>query len=363
MKVGIDFQSFEDVVSIIWCLQHLSLQKIENKREFIFYDSDDSFHFVQNYSNNISDEIKDYDLKIKALHTFESWKKMNGYDFIIQSQLVENYHIWNKELKEFLDSGNISLSSASISFEHPNFYYDPLFNLNHFYYFYGFNYINYYKSKNDKLNLIGIYHKDGGKSWRDELFYEIKFNLENELNTFSSKDYTTKKLFEPYRGEYQFGFDLWGLNHISGYIDYKTTACNLIFETLQQDANNEREDDRMFGRRYITEKTTKAICFGEENIFFIWYGPQDIYEYLIRLGFWFYNSEFYKGSIKESVIDSTNELKNLKTKLGDNNSVYEYLKTNYGHKLENNVQLFYKMLNCYHKKDEVINLIKNGKRN
>ena len=67
----------------------------------------------------------------------------------------------------------------------------------------------------------------------------------------------------------------------------------------------------MFGRRYITEKTTKAICFGEENIFFIWYGPQDIYEYLMRLGFWFYNSEFYKGDIKQSVIDSTNELKNL----------------------------------------------------
>ena len=132
---------------------------------------------------------------------------------------------------------------------------------------------------------------------------------------------------------------------------------------MQHDGNYDINDNRMFGRRYITEKTMKALAFSEEEIFFIWYGPQDIYEYLMDLGFWFYNSEFYNGDMKQSVYDATDELKNLKVKLGDNNSVYEYLKTNYGHKLENNVQLFHKMLHSYYKKNEVINLIKNGKRN
>jgi len=363
MKIGIDFGSLEDISNILWCIKNLNLQKIQDKKEFILNDSNDEFIFVQNTTDRPSDTIQNCDIKIRAYHTFQEWKNMIGYDLLIQSQIVENYHIYNNDLKEFLDAGNIALSSASISFKHPNFYYEPLFNINYFYYFYGFNYLNYYKIKTDKLGLIGCYHKGGGKSWRDEIFNTIKNDLQNDLISFQNRDYNYKNLYQPYSNEYEIGFNLWGLNHISGYIDYKMASCNLIFETMQHNGNNEEHDTRMFDRRYITEKTTKALIYGQEEIFFIWYGPQDIYEYLMDMGFWFYNSEFYKGDIIQSVYDASNELKKLKIELGNNNAVYDYLKENYGHKLKNNVDLFYKMLDCYYKKDEVLNLIKNGKRN
>lgn len=363
MKIGIDFNSFEDVVNIIWCLQDMTLEKIKDEKKFIFSNEHDVYLFIYNSDTTPSESIKDCDIKIRAYHTFQEWKNIVGYDFLIQSQLVENYHIYNNDLKEFLDAGNIALSSASIPFQHPNFYYEPLFNINHFYYFYGINYINFYKTKIDKLNLIGVYHKEGGKNWRDGIFNTIKSNLQSDLVTYKSRDYISKPIFEPYDNDSHIGFNLWGLNHSSGYTDYKMSVCNIVFETMEHDGNNEEEDIRMFGKRYITEKTMKALAFCEEEIFFIWYGPQDIYEYLIKLGFWFYNCEFYKGDMIQSLYNSTDELKKLKIKLGNNNSVYEYLKTNYGHKLENNVRLFYEMLDCYYKKDAVINLIKNGKRN
>jgi hypothetical protein len=363
MKIGIDFASLEDISNILWCIKNLNLQKVKDKKEFIFSDLNDTFIFVQNSMGTPSDSIKDCDIKIRAYHTFQEWKNMIGYDLLIQSQIVENYHIYNNDLKEFLDAGHIALSSASISFNHPNFYYEPLFNINYFYYFYGANYINFYKTKNDKINLIGTYHKEGGKSWRDEIFNNIKKDLGNDLISFKNNDYNLKNLYQPYSNEHEIGFNLWGLNHISTYIDYKMASCNLIFETMQHDGNNEEQDTRMFGRRYITEKTTKALLYCEEEIFFIWYGPQDIYEYLMKMGFWFYNSEFYKGDMKQSVYDASSELKKLKIELGNNNAVYDYLKQNYGHKLKSNVELFYKMLDCYYKKDEVLNLIKNAKRN
>jgi hypothetical protein len=359
MKIGIDFQSLIDCSNIIWCLKDLNLQILENGK-FIFSNSEDSFIFVKHYQNTPSDSIRNCDVKIKAYHTFQEWKNMSGYDFLIQSQLVENYHIPNYELKEFLNAGNISLSSASISFEHPNFYYEPLFNLNYFYYFYGFNYLNYYKLNSDKPNLIGAYHQSGGKPWRDEIFEKVKKIVGNDISSFPINNYNLKHLFEPY-GPHTFG--LWGLNHISSYTDYKTSVCNLLFETLQEDANSESPTQKMYGRRYITEKTLKAITFGAEEIFFIWYGPEDIYSYLREIGFWFYNSEFYKGNIRQSVYDAVEELYKLKNKLGTNNAVHTYLKENYGTNLENNLKLFSNMLDVYYKKDNVINLIKNGKRN
>lgn len=359
MNIGIEFQSLIDCSNLIWCFKDFKLEQFESEK-FIFSNSEDSFIFVKQYGTTPSDSIKNCDIKIKAYHTFQEWKNIKGYDLLIQSQLVENYHIENYQLKAFLDAGNISLSSASISFEHPNFYYEPFFNINYFYYFYGFNYLNYYKLKSDKINFIGAYHKSGGKLWRDDIFNNVKKIVGDDILSFSINDYNVKSLFEPY-GPNTFG--LWGLTHIASYTDYKTSVCNLLFETLDENPNNQSPTQKMYGRRYITEKTLKAITFGEEEIFFIWYGPNDIYNYLIDLGFWFYNSEFYKGDIKQSVYDAANELKQLKNQLVTNNAVHSYLKENYGHKLQNNLNIFKKMLEVYYKRDNVINLIKNGKRN
>lgn len=359
MKIGINYQSFNDCSNIFWSLKDLNLQILEDGK-FIFSNTEDSFIFSRSYDIKPCDYIKNCDIKIKAFHTFEEWKNMKDYDFLLQSQIVENYHISNYELKEFLNAGNISLSSASISFEHPNFYYEPLFNINYFYHFYGFNFLNYYKLNVDKINLIGTYHKSGGKYWRDEIFENVKKIVGNDISSFPTSNYNLKSLFEPY-GYSTFG--MWGLNHISTYTDYKTSVCNLIFETLQENANSESPTQKMYGRRYITEKTLKSLIFCEEEIFFMWYGPKEIYEYLLELGFWFYNSEFYKGDLQKSIFDATEELKHLKDKLKTNNAVYAYLKENYISKLENNVKLIKQHLEVYYKKNDVINLIKNGKRN
>lgn len=359
MKIGIDFQSLEDISNIIWSIKKIcNLEKI-HERTFIFSNDEDSYIFHRNAQNTPSDIIRNCDIKLRAFHNFDGWENFKGYDRLIQSQLVENYHTTNSKIIEFLDLGNVCLSSATISFEHSNFYYEPLFNLNFFYYYYGYNYLNYYKFNTNKNNLVGMYFKEGGKSWRDDMFKVVKKSLKDDFNTYISKDYNPKKLFEPYS---EITFNLWGTNHINSYIDYKTSTCNLVFETLQKDANNE-VGNKMYGRRYITEKTLKTILFSEENIFFIWYGPEDIYKYLTNIGIWFLNSEYYVDCIENSVYKTIDELKKMKEELADNNLVYESLLEKYGSKLENNVHIFNSLLEEYYKKDDIINFIKNGKRN
>jgi len=354
MKIGIEYNTLEDCVNLLWCFSSENLEKNE-EGNFTFYNDDDIFIFIRNNNFTPSNKIQNCDKKVRLYHNFNEWKNFVGYDLLLHSQLVENFHVENKHIKEFLDSGNISISSASISFEHPNFYYEPLFNLNFFYYFYGWNYLNYYKNTTTKNSLLGTYHKIPGKPWRDSIFLKVKYILHNDFVGFQNDSFSISDILQSHRY-----FGLWGMNHVNTYIDYKTSVCNLVFETLQDDANE--EDNKMFGRIYITEKTMKALIFCEEEIFFMWYGPKKIYEYLIKLGFWFYNSEFYSGNLEKSILDASSKLKDLKNQLETNEAVYEHLKKEYLHKLENNVKLVKKHLEVYYKKDKIINLIKNGKR-
>ena len=203
---------------------------------------------------------------------------------MIQTQTTENYFITNNQLKEYLDTGNISLSAASISFEHPNFYFDPMFNLIFFYNSYGFNFLNYYKF-DKKENLLGVYHKPvkeigNGKMHRNYLFEKIKQILNEDFTPYESLDYNLKSIVQPYEG-----FGHWGNNHITSYIDLTTSVCNVIFETMSANGNLEKDEHEYsyYGRQYITEKTLKAICFSEENIFFIWYGPTKLYKHLMEI--------------------------------------------------------------------------------
>jgi hypothetical protein len=85
------------------------------------------------------------------------------------------------------------------------------------------------------------------------------------------------------------------------------------------------------------------------------------------MGFCFLNCEFYNEEtripMEQSIIDTSIFLKTLKNKLNDNNLVHSYLMGKYGEKLKNNTKLFKELLNSYHKKEDVLNLIKNGKGN
>jgi hypothetical protein len=371
MKIGFEYRSFEDCVIVLYAFNNFAYRRNDDSLNFSFQINEDEFIFSKNYS-----DIKDCDLKIRLFHTFREWKEFRGYDKLIQTQIVENYHEYNQSIKEYLDAGNICISAASISFEHPNFYYDPIFNLIFFYHFYGFNFLNYYKFEK-KENLLGVYYRPTigttpHKEHRESIYLDGKEILQDDLVSYNSIDYNLKKILQPYNF-----FGLWGNNHITSYIDYTTSVCNLIFETLHSNSNEDGESDRMYKRQYITEKTLKAICFSEENIFFIWYGPKKLFKYLNDLGFWFLNSEFFdetktiepvhlrpyynhmEASVKESMIF----LKFLKNELKDNKSVHEHLIKLYGDKLKKNSELFNKILNNYTKSDSIINLIKNGKRN
>jgi hypothetical protein len=371
MRIGFNYRSYEDVCIILYALSNCRFEKLEYHGDFIFHTESDEYIFSKSLSI-----IESCDVKIMLFTTFSEWKNFNGFDKLIQTQVVENYHITNDELKEYLDAGNICLSSASISFEHPNLFYDPIFNLIFFYNHYGYNFLNYHKF-DKKENLIGIYHKpDNGininKGHRNYLYSQIENIVKTDFVSYDSNDYNLKMLLQPYTT-----FGHWGNNHITSYLDFTTSVCNVIFETLHSNSNEEEPENRMHGRQYITEKTLKAICFSEEEIFFIWYGPKKLFKYLTKMGFWFLNCEFYNESInipdndehpyyshmEQSVIDSSIFLKRLKKKLGDNKLVHSHLMEMYGFKLQKNVELFKEILNSYNKTEIILNLIKNGKRN
>jgi hypothetical protein len=359
MKIGFEYRSYEDCAIVLYALNNFQYRQNDDNSNFYFNIDEDEFVFSKSYS-----DIKDCDIKIRLFHTFREWKTFEGYDKLIQTQTVENYHEFNQSIKEYLDAGNICLSAASISFEHPNFYYDPIFNLIFFYHFYGFNFLNYYKFEK-KENLLGVYYKSISgnaqyKPHRESLYLDCKEILKNDLISYNSNDYNLKSLLNPYS---RFGH--WGYNHITSYTDYTTSVCNLVFETLYSNGNDEEPDNRMHGRQYITEKTLKAICFCEENIFFIWYGPTKLFKYLKNLGFWFLNSEFFDENedMEDSVKKSVMFLKSIKDELTYNNIIHKYLMDLHGDKLKNNIKLFNDILNNYDKSNDLINLIKNGNRN
>jgi hypothetical protein len=371
MKIGFHYRTYDDICVIVYTLCDTKLKIQDVSSDFIFYHNGDEYVF-----SKAIDVINQCDYKIQLFTTFNEWKTFKGFDKLIQTQTTENYHVYNDELKEYLDAGNICLSSASISFEHDNFYYDPIFNLIFFYNFYGYNFLNYYKF-DKKENLLGVYHKVNNgininKGHRNYLYSQIENIVQSDFVAYQSNDYNLKLLFQPYTT-----FGHWGNNHITSYIDFTTSVCNVIFETLHSNSNEEEPENRMHGRQYITEKTLKAICFSEEEIFFIWYGPTKLFKHLIDMGFWFLNCEFYNESIEipyndempcyshleQSVVDTSIFLKRLKKKLNDNNLVHNHLMEQYGEKLKNNVTLFKDLLNSYPKKEDILNLIKNGNRN
>lgn len=376
MKIGLLYRNYEDCVALLYTFSDDKFSLENDLDTFSFFYANDEYLFSKEY-----EDIKQCDYKIRLFHTFHEWKNFKGFDKLIQTQTVENYHTSNDELLEYLDAGNICLSSASISFEHPNFYYEPILNLIFFYYHYGFNFLNYYKFDN-KENLLGIYHKpinfiNTGKNHRDYLYSQIQNILQSDLVSYNSNDYNLKLLLQPYD---KFGH--WGNNHITSYLDFTTSVCNVIFETLHSNGNLEQPGTKMYGRQYITEKTLKAICFSEEEIFFIWYGPTKLFKHLINMGFWFLNCEFYNeeteipsvvhygddmrlsySAMEQSVIDTSIFLKTLKDKLNDNRLVHNYLMGKYGEKLKNNTKIFKELLHSYHKKEDVLNLIKNERRN
>ena len=277
-----------------------------------------------------------------------------GNNMFVQSQVVERYHCTDEEILEFLNDGNLILSSSSVSFTHPNFIYDPTFNLVFFYDDLGFNYLKYHKQDCTKTGLLGTYyrkkHIDGNnRVGRDMVIDMARTVLEDDLKILSDESKTEFN----YLLENNEFFGKWTQHtHITSYTDYMINSCNLMCESMDPSIGQQ------FEREYITEKTLKAILFSEENIFFILYCTDYNMKVLTDLGFWFLNTEFYTDQVNRSVFKSFKYLKQLKNELKDDQKVYEFLLKTYGDKLENNVRLYKKMYSHYDKSEEILARIK-----
>lgn len=373
MKIGIHYTHYNDCAYILYALQNFDLSI--GQGYFELKSSTDIYKFSSHY-----ERLTDCDKKIKFFHTWEDKNRdSEKYDKMVHSMPGESYqhYIPDEDVIEFLNQGNICLAGGSMPLQHDNFLYEPYFVLIYFYYFFGYDHLNYYKF-DKKNNLCGIYHRNEHVNkrfipMRNYIYHSAKHVLKDDLKLYETSDYKIKPLIESYSH-----FRNWGNNHISGYTDYTTSVCNIIYETCDTWPG---QGAHVPGRTHISEKTLKSIIFSEENIFFIWYGTNEFHKYLTKLGFWFLNSEFYDENlepyeveynypitnqtiklsitpIEHSVISALNYLKGLKESLGSNSNVYRELLKVYGSKLTNNVNIFKQLLaECTHT-ETIINLLK-----
>ena len=349
MNIGFTYkrQSLYDVMSLLSVLQKFPYHVYDT--QFCFFGDKDTYYFTTDYPHGYDRKIiLDHRENIFDLEKYRdyNWKTMRseGYDKIIFTLFeasilnVNNVQKYINDINVYLDAGNILISVIDLPINHPNYLFCPFLIFNLFYYYYGFAYLNYYKF-NKKNNLLGVYfdNNHNHKVWRSRIidYCNDLFNEDFLVYNVHSEDSIKTTL----QGYNSFGF--WGQNHITTYTDYTTSVCNILFETF---ATNEDGSGRLGAEHgsvgsHMTEKTMKGIIFGEEQIFFIWYGPEYWFDFLIKSGFWFLNVEFYTGCVLSSTKDSLLYLKKLKESLGTNENVHKFLLEKYGQKLESNVNL------------------------
>jgi hypothetical protein len=371
MNIGIEYTYFEDLIGIFYILNKSEIKFDYYKKPFVIEDNGNTYYFYD--YNNVDKSIytipfNKCDLKIKAIYTFPNkyvqdneYKKY--YDKILFTKWGDDFII-NRDkplLEKFLNDGNVCLSAhvpdSDCAFSHENFLYDPLFGMIAYYYFYGYYFFNYYKTTNKK-HLVGSYyaplHINGRpRNWRNYVFDASKEILKDDLHAFSRKTNQLLDLINP-----PYRFNKWQSVHITGYSDYASSVCNIVFESSDIDS---------YG--YISEKTLKSIIFCEEDIFFIWAGPIGQLQYLVDAGFWFLNLEFINkewrnktlventNCIKDATLETVRYLKQLKKEKKSNLLVHEHLMSLYGDKLKSNVENFNERLNRCQYKDDFIRIL------
>lgn len=372
MRIGIKYLSFYDCSGLIYTLSEGSISYLKHKVFSIKYRNNE-YLFSRTF-----DDLKDVDKTIICINHLQQAKdvvieannlKLTNFK-LLQMQIVENFQCSDSEIVDFLNKGNIILSSASVNFTHENLIYDPFLNLFYLYRSCGFNYINYHKNSTKKF-LMGIYyrpiHVDGiVRRERKYIYEKAKQLLDNNLICYTTNNKTEFDILL----ENHEGFGFWNQTYISTYTDYSTSVCNIMFETLGSTTQTQDPNHFMYNREYITEKTLQSLLYSKENIFFIWYGPKKILKILKDMGFWFLNLEFYDEnddsiikdeiylcSVYNSIVKSIEYIKKLKTELKDNNFVFEHLIDKYGHHLANNSVLLDNVLNQSIYKEKILQLI------
>ena len=340
MRIGIYYNTFKDISNILYILNYCSLHK---ETDYFKLSTDvDEFYFI----NKESSADLSTDIKINAIQNI---LQEDGYDYSICSNVEEPLH-YNNELIEFLDNGNLILSSTYFeTFSHKNLYVDYLFSLYYFFHSKGFNYLNFYESS-DKDGLVGTYNKEtsklnkaNGSMVRDKIS-NCKQLLGNDLVDYGIPEFPMKNLFCFQPKDNKVSLNMWKNNYISSYTDIVRNVCFYIIETWPENGNQ--------GRDYITEKTLKSILFSKVKSFPILDASNKIMNLMKKDGFWFLNNEF------NNITETFKYLKELKDKHKVYALVYEDLLETYGNKLDNNSKILDKLLLKYPKSEYLLNFIK-----
>jgi hypothetical protein len=371
MKFGFFFDHYNDCSYILYMLQNFKVVSMSHHPITIEIEDNQNNIFIlsQSLYNLISCD--------KIFHLFNYWENKKQSPIFINEatgsvDVISIYvspgenvplRVTDQMLKQFLDEGNIFISSSTISFEHNNVIRDYALNMYHFYHLYGYSFLNFYPTT-EKNNLIGLYYQDKHLNglpikYRVELYQKTKEIIKDDMHVYEWGGLQKQN----YPVDMIVGlnyFKEWHKNFVTTYTDYNTSVCNILFETLTV------LDEEYCIRDHITEKTLKFLLFsGQCKIFFIWVGSPKQYEFLKSNDFWALNFEFIpenpsREDIFASVEKSALYLKSLKDSLIHNNVVYSHLLSKYeNHLLKNKQQLTHILNNCSAStQGKLLNLIK-----
>lgn len=299
-----------------------SLQKIDN---------DQNLYLIDNYFYNFNSEWKYLNLNNKIFFLFDESPPRTETNL----QLFKNFNNFGL------------ITSSNLHINNKNIFYTYQISLIYFYYLLRLYHLSLDEISVNKKYLIGCYYKKNYKFYRDDIFNKIS-NI-SDIKIYSV-NYTEDEscLFDL---QYKVG---WDSNHITSYVDYLKSVCNIIFES------NGAYDDFY----HCTEKTLKAILFSKLNIIFIYHANYNLVKELINDGYWFLNFEFIDNNkditdndVEESILKSVHYLNELYLKFNDNQKVYNYLKQKYETKMQNNYKIFTKLKTTNDLSEEIIKFI------
>lgn len=254
---------------------------------------------------------------------------------------------------DFLNKYNSSQNILSI----------PFLSFFHFFFEYGFNYLNLNEFNNQKKYLIGTYHRKNYKTERDQLLKQIKQILPKDelLKIYKSQFMDIDNIREVSKYlNYNKGY--WNRNHISTYTDFVESVVNLIFET---------KIDYNTSDIFFTEKTFKSLLFSKLNIYTIMFSSVANLIYLRDNGYWFLNFEYidfdkfsktdnYKNyqMVNKSILKTIQFLHDIYEKSNyDINIVYEKLNYKFKQKLQNNYNLIFDEIGNSKNSDTILNFL------
>lgn len=332
-----------------------------SENNFLFQNINDNFvleykNFKINVSFDYVGEVEDVEntfyLFCDYLYDFyERFDDVDSYSKIYYS--IEEIPFTNEKEKlvhQFIENiDNFSLiTTTNLKVNNPKILYDYRISLVYFYYLLKFYHLPFDIIEIDKKYMLGSYYRKGYRQYRDKFFDRINNLVDIEIY---SVDYTndTTTLFDL---KYKDG---WYGNHITSYLDYLKSVCNIIVESEENESTNLYY--------HCTEKTLKAILFSKLNIFFIYYANHNLIKEIVNDGYWFLNFEFLdttnitEKSVDDSVKKTIEYLKNLEHKFKDYNSIHAHLVNKFGKKLKNNYEIFMNMKNSTHLTDKILDFV------